>query len=64
MKKIVIIGNIASMMLRFRKELIINLVSQGDDVYCLANDFSPEDLKLLSSWGGKGIKYTLNSKGI
>ncbi|EBC3947188.1 glycosyltransferase family 4 protein [Salmonella enterica subsp. enterica] len=51
-------------MLRFRKELIINLVSQGDDVYCLANDFSPEDLKLLSSWGGKGIKYTLNSKGI
>ncbi|MCX9024311.1 glycosyltransferase family 1 protein, partial [Citrobacter portucalensis] len=64
MKKIVIIGNVASMMLRFRKELIINLVRQGDNVYCLANDFSPEDLKVLSSWGVKGIKFSLNSKGI
>ncbi|TWS12510.1 glycosyltransferase family 4 protein, partial [Escherichia coli] len=56
MKKIVIIGNVASMMLRFRKELIMNLVRQGDNVYCLANDFSTEDLKVLSSWGVKGVK--------
>ncbi|EED0955040.1 glycosyltransferase family 4 protein, partial [Escherichia coli] len=64
MKKIVIIGNVASMMLRFRKELIMNLVRQGDNVYCLANDFSTEDLKVLSSWGVKGVKFSLNSKGI
>ena len=43
--KIFIIGNVSSMMINFREELIKLLVSKGHDVYCLVSDYNEESRK-------------------
>lgn len=62
--KIFIIGGTASMMLNFRKELIIELASKGNEVFCMANDYTVDQKIELESWGAKAIESPLNPKGL
>lgn len=64
MKKIAILGNVASMMLNFRGDLIRTLIANGHQVFCFATDYTDDDRKQLYSWGATPIDYTLNSKGL
>ncbi|ANE35136.1 glycosyltransferase, family 1 [Campylobacter iguaniorum] len=64
MKKIFIIGNVASMMINFRKELIIKLVNDGNEVFCLASDYTDEQKSQIYSFGAKPLDYLLNAKGV
>ncbi|VEI49020.1 putative glycosyl transferase [Actinobacillus equuli] len=45
MKKIVLIGNVASMITNFRKELVIELVNRGYTVYCYAYGYTEKEQK-------------------
>ncbi|MGP1485593.1 MAG: glycosyltransferase family 4 protein [Campylobacter sp.] len=62
--KIFIIGNIASMMVNFRKEFIEMLVSSGHEVYCLVSDYDEKSREKISSFGAKPLDYSLNAKGL
>ena len=62
--KIFIIGNVSSMMINFREELIKLLVSKGHDVYCLVSDYNEESRKKIISLGATPLDYTLNAKGL
>ncbi|MGG7073542.1 glycosyltransferase family 4 protein [Campylobacter sp. 9BO] len=62
--KIFIIGNVASMMINFRKEFIIELVNLGLDVCCLACDYDEKSKETIRSFGAIPLDYTLNSKGL
>lgn len=64
MSKIVLIGNTASPLLNFRKELIIKLVNQGHNVYCLVSDYTQQTKASVEKLGAIPIDFTLNSKGI
>ena len=64
MVKIFIIGNIASMMINFRKEFIKMLVSSGHEVYCLVSDYDKKSREKISSFGAIPLDYTLNAKGL
>lgn len=63
-KTIALIGNTASPLLNFRKELVIELVSQGHNVYCLVSDYTPQTKAAIENLGAIPIDFTLNSKGI
>ena len=62
--KIFIIGNVSSMMINFREELIKLLVSKGHDVYCLVSDYNEESRKKIISLGATPLDHTLNTKGL
>lgn len=62
--KIFVIGNIASMMINFRKEFIEMLVSSGHEVYCLVSDYDKKSKKKISSFGAIPLDYSLNAKGL
>lgn len=64
MAKIVLIGNTASSLLNFRKELIIKLISLENKVYCLVSDFDAETKLLVKDLGAVPIDSPLNSKGV
>ena len=62
--KIFIVGNVASMMINFRKELIEALVSEGHSVYCLVSDYDEKSRNTVKSFGAIPLNYSLNSKGL
>lgn len=64
MSKIVLIGNTAGPLLNFRKELIIELVNQGHNVYCFVSDYNLQTRASVEKLGAIPIDSTLNSKGI
>lgn len=64
MKKVIIIGNISTMMLNFRKELIQTLCQRGNKVYCVASGYSDDQIQTLNSWGAEAIENPLNTKGL
>lgn len=61
--KIFIIGNVASMMINFRKELITKL-SKNHEVFCLVSDYTQKDKDIIASFGAIPLDYGLNSKGL
>lgn len=61
--KIFIIGNVASMMINFRKELIAKL-SKNNEVFCLVSDYTQKDKDIIASFGAIPLDYSLNSKGL
>lgn len=61
--KIFIIGNVASMMINFRKELIIEL-SRHHEVYCLVSDYDEKSRDIIRSFGAIPLDYNLNAKGV
>lgn len=61
--KIFIIGNVASMMINFRKELIIEL-SKNNEVYCLVSDYDEKSKNIIKDFGAIPLDYSLNSKGL
>ena len=62
--KIILIGNIASMLINFRKELILELISKGYEVYCFAYGYTPNEKKLVKSWGAIPREHFLDLNGI
>lgn len=63
-KKIVIIANVPSSILIFRKELIQELIRQRHQVYCLAYGFSVKDEQTIEGWGGIPLNHHINPKGL
>ncbi|MDU7143036.1 MAG: glycosyltransferase family 4 protein [Anaerococcus vaginalis] len=61
--KIFIIGNVSSMMINFRKELIAEL-SKNHEVFCLVSDYTQKDKDIIASFGAIPLDYSLNSKGL
>ncbi|MCR8684290.1 glycosyltransferase family 4 protein [Campylobacter ureolyticus] len=61
--KIFLIGNVASMMINFRKELITEL-SKDHEVFCLVSDYTQKDKDIIDSFGAIPLDYSLNSKGL
>lgn len=61
--KIFIIGNVSSMMINFRKELITEL-SKNHEVFCLVSDYTQKDKDIIASFGAIPLDYNLNSKGL
>ena len=64
MVKIFIVGNLATMMINFRKEFIEMLVSSGHEVYCLVSDYDEKSREKISSFGAIPLDYSLNAKGL
>ena len=64
MKTIILIGNVPSSLINFRKELIISLVSKKYRVYCLASKYSDYEASTIRSWGAIPENHELNSKGL
>lgn len=63
-KKIILLGNVASMVLTFREHLIKDLVAEGHQVYCLAQRYSEQDKQIIADWGATAIDSPLNAKGL
>lgn len=63
-KKIVLIGNVGSMVINFRKELIIDLVTAGHEVYCLAYGYTEKEKEQIVSWGAIPKDHYLDLKGL
>lgn len=65
MKKIVLIGTIASSFYRFRKDLILSLLAKGHIVYAFISEYKHEDdLKKVKNLGAIPIVYNLNRGGL
>lgn len=64
MKKITIIGTVASSILTFRFPFVELLVRHGYEVTCLANNFSPEQIAFLKQRNVKAMNYTLSRGGL
>lgn len=63
-KKIVIIGNVASMLINFRKELILELIRKGYQVYCFAYGYTEKEKQTVMSWGAIPRDHYLNLNGV
>lgn len=63
-KKIVILGNIASMLINFRRELILELVKQGYEVYCFAYNYKEKEREKVISWGAIPKEHYLDLNGV
>ncbi|MBF0784788.1 glycosyltransferase family 1 protein [Muribacter muris] len=63
-KKIILIGNIGSMMINFRKELIIEFVSNGHEVYCFAFGYTNKEKEQIKNWGAIPKDHYLDLKGL
>lgn len=64
MKKIILLGNIPSALINFRQELILDLISKDYLVYCLANGYTEEQIKVIKSLGAIPMNHQLNTKGL
>ena len=64
MKKIILLGNIPSSLINFRYELILDLISSGYTVYCLAHGYTEEQSTIVKSWGAIPMEHQLNTKGL
>lgn len=62
--KIFIIGNVASMMINFRRELILEFIRCQFEVYCLVSDYDEKSREAIKNLGAIPIDYSLNSKGL
>ena len=58
-KKIAIIVNEVSTLLHFRKELVLELVKEGYEVFCLAEGYEPSTKEIIVSWGAKPVEHNL-----
>lgn len=63
-KKIIIIGNTASMMLNFRSDLIKKLVQDGHDVFVFVSEFQEVEIQKLYSLNVSVLDYSLKRAGI
>lgn len=64
MKTIVLISNVTSSLLYFRKHLIQYLVENQYRIYCLSPDYTEETKKIIISWGGIPMDYELSRAGM
>lgn len=63
-KKIAIIVNEVSTLLHFRKELVIDLVKEGYEVFCLAEGYESSSKEMILSWGAKPIDHNLKRSNL
>lgn len=64
MKRVAIVGNVASMMISFRGDLIRRISGDGNTVFCFCVDFNDVSREHVTRLGGIPIDYRLNSKGM
>ena len=64
MKKIILIGTVASSFYGFRADLIRTLVERGHHVYAFTSEYSIEGLRKIEQLGAIPITYTLNRGGL
>lgn len=64
MKKITIIVNEVSTLLHFRKELVLDLVKEGYEVFCLAEGYEPSTKEIIVSWGAKPVEHNLKRSNL
>ncbi|WP_104490516.1 glycosyltransferase family 4 protein [Acinetobacter indicus] len=64
MKKIILIGTVASSFYGFRADLIRTLLNKGHQVYAFTSEHTIEDLKKIENLGATPITYTLNRGGL
>ncbi|WP_159123850.1 glycosyltransferase family 4 protein [Acinetobacter variabilis] len=64
MKKIILIGTVASSLYGFRADLIKALIKQGHVVYAFTSEYSESDLKKIETLGAIPITYQLNRGGL
>ncbi|MEX1211401.1 MAG: glycosyltransferase family 4 protein [Balneolaceae bacterium] len=64
MKRIAIIGNSASTLLRFRLEFIRNMIEQGNQVYAFSPSYKETERELLKSIGAHPVTYSMRRIGI
>ena len=64
MKKIAIIVNEVSTLLHFRKELVLDLVKEGYEVFCLAEGYEPSTKEIIVSWGTKPVEHNLKRSNL
>lgn len=63
-KKIAIVVNEVSTLLHFRKELIIDLVKNNYEVFCLAEGYDNQTKNIIKSWGGIPIDHNLKRSNL
>ena len=63
-KKIIIIGNTASMMLNFRSDLMSQLVREGHEVFAFVSEFKETEIQKLRNLNVSVVTYSLNRAGI
>ena len=63
-KKIIIIGNTASMMLNFRSDLMSQLVREGHEVFAFVSEFQETEIQKLRDLSVSVVTYSLNRAGI
>lgn len=63
-KKIAIIVNEVSTLLHFRKELVLDLVKEGYEVFCLAEGYEPSTKEIIVSWGAKLVEHNLKRSNL
>lgn len=64
MKKITIIVNEVSTLLHFRKELVLALVGEGYEVFCLAEGYDSSSRETIVSWGAKPVDHNLKRSNL
>lgn len=64
MKKIVIIGTVASSFYGFRADLINTILKHGHQVYAFTSEYTSEDLKKIEQLGAIPVTYDLNRGGL
>lgn len=64
MKKIILIGTVASSFYGFRSELIKMLLKKGYVIYAFTSECTEDDLLKIKSLGAIPITYTLNRGGL
>ena len=63
-KRIIIIGNTASMMLNFRSDLMSQLVREGHEVFAFVSEFQETEIQKLRNLNVSVVTYSLNRAGI
>ena len=63
-KKIAIIVNEVSTLLHFRKELVLDLVKEGYEVFCLAEGYEASTKEIIVSWGAKPVEHNLKRSNL
>jgi glycosyltransferase involved in cell wall biosynthesis len=64
MKKIILIGTVASSFYGFRAELIHELLKKEYQIYAFTSDYTAEDLKKIKKLGAIPVVYSLNRGGL
>lgn len=63
-RKIVLVGNVPSFLILFRRDLVIDLLSKGYEVYCMANGYSEQERVQVEGWGAIAVNHSLDVKGL